>query len=41
MHARTIITKQRLGHERRSLAVFARGVLDDVFEDLQVVSRAQ
>ena len=41
VHARSVVTKQRLRHERRRLAVLARGVLDDVLEYLQVVGRAQ
>ncbi len=37
MHARAVVTEDRLGHEGRRLAVAPRGVLDDVLELHHVV----
>lgn len=37
MHARTIVLRDRLGHEGRGLAVTVRDVLDDVFHRQQVI----
>src|SRR5258708_30920360 len=39
--ARAVVAEQRLRHKRRRLAVFEGGVLDDVFEYLQIVGGAQ
>ena len=41
VHARAVVTEQRLRHERDRLAVLPRGVLDDVLEQLDVIGRVQ
>src|SRR5437016_11331950 len=41
VHSRSVIAKQRLRHKRGGLAVLTRSVLHHVFENLQVVGRAQ
>ena len=41
VHAGAVVTEQRLGHERRRLAVLPGGVLDDVLEQLHLVAGVQ
>ena len=41
VHAGTVVTEQRLGHEGDGLAVLPRGVLDDVLEQQHIVGRGQ
>ena len=41
MHARAVVAKQRLRHERRGLPVFVSGVLNDVLKKLQVIGGAE
>lgn len=41
VHARAVVTEDRLRHERDGLALGARDVLDDVLVEQQVVGRLQ